>query len=449
MKRILSNKFKHLVRLSKSSTPDPPPDSTLSATAASADLPHTIPILERQVAPVSVSVPVPENLLVEPAGDIPQLNATLENLPPEIRRQLLSVLGLEELSALVHASSTFHQQYLLDRKSLLCKCLATTLRSATVDACAVYRSSLASFLDARTGETVTQFLKSYQNRRSSTQYSILNEGLTEDEVVGMIAFHSSIIKALARHYTDWALINLATETKDSQSHGLLSRTEETRLLRALYRFQLCCNLFGTGRHGILLEPGKVKYNQIFDDIRWDVHEENPKFDGQRPPTPDGAFDLDNSWARSSLLKGTISRGLELLYTVFFTVRDHAHLVSTMQEHITWPEGYFLEGDALGETAQLQRRQEWPSSRDQKEQRRDPLPFEGDNDRDANGPPLAWTLIWQGTYSNLYGHYVEDNIRRWGYVMWDAVRLERTGAKEVLARQWEADWGDGGPRDTLV
>lgn len=123
----------------------------------------------------------------------------------------------------------------------------------------------------------------------------------------------------------------------------------------------------------------------------------------------------------------------------------------MQQHISWPGGNFLWDDALGETAQWQRRRERLSYRDQKELRRDPLPFKGDNESDANGlyPPLAWTLIWRGTYSNLYGYYVQDVIRRWGYVMWDAARLERTGAKEVLARQWEADWGDSDPRDNLL
>lgn len=37
----------------------------------------------------------------------------------------------------------------------------------------------------------------------------------------------------------------------------------------------------------------MKLDQIFHEIRWDVHEDNPKFeDQQRPPTPEGAFDLD-------------------------------------------------------------------------------------------------------------------------------------------------------------
>lgn len=135
----------------------------------------------------------------------------------------------------------------------------------------------------------------------------------------------------------------------------------------------------------------------------------------------------------------------------FKIKDRAQLVSTMQKHISWPIGNFLEDDALGETAQSQRRQEQLSNRDLRQERRDPFPFQGDEVPDANGehPPLAWTLIWQGSYSNLYGYYVQDVIRRWGYVMWDASRLERTGAKEVLARQWRADWGDTDPRDFLL
>ncbi|KAK3935654.1 hypothetical protein QBC46DRAFT_396979 [Diplogelasinospora grovesii] len=470
-KRIFS-KLRHAVRrLSKSSTPDP----ALTATTANGGPPQTI-----TVPGSSVSVSVPEDLQAKLEYN-PQLNAPLENLPPEVRRQLLSILGLEELRALVFASPVFHQQYILDRRFLLCKCLETTLRNVTVDAFSVYQSGLSGFLNTRTNEKVTQFLKSYQHRRSLAQYSILTESLTEDEVVGVVAFHSSIIKPLTRYYTSWALANLANETKDLQSHEPLSKAEETRLMRALYRFQLCCNLFGVGRHGTsrqatfrfrsvdiltificIFEPWQVeeiaciytfaeeKYDQIFRDISWDVNEKNPKFDGQRPPTPEGAFDLDNNWVRDSLLKGTISRGLELLHTVF-KISDHKHLVSTMQQHISWPRGNFLGNEALGETAQFQRRRERPSHRDQKQQRHDPLPFEGDDESDANGlrPPLAWALMWRGTYSNLYGYYVQDVIRRWGYVMWDAARLEHTGAKKVLARQWEEDWRDSDPRDDLL
>jgi hypothetical protein len=97
--------------------------------------------------------------------------------------------------------------------------------------------------------------------------------------------------------------------------------EETRQLRAFYRFQLFCNLFGNGRHRklqfhrldldilkiffCLFEPWeaeeiaciytfvKGRYTQVFREIHWDVHKENPKFEGQCPPIPGGDFDLDD------------------------------------------------------------------------------------------------------------------------------------------------------------
>ena len=39
-----------------------------------------------------------------------------------------------------------------------------------------------------------------------------------------------------------------------------------------------------------------KFDRVFDDIAWDVHEDNPKFDGQlRAPLPEGAFDLEGQF----------------------------------------------------------------------------------------------------------------------------------------------------------
>ena len=97
---------------------------------------------------------------------------------------------------------------------------------------------------------------------------------------------------------------------------------------------------------------------------------------------------------------------------------------------------------LGVTTQSSRRRQSPSDQDLKQKQRDPFPFPGD---DENLPPLAWTLIWQGTYSNTFGWCIPSDLRSWGYIMWDAARFERIGAKEVLARQWEERWKGGDPR----
>lgn len=76
------------------------------------------------------------------------------------------------------------------------------------------------------------------------------------------------------------------------------------------------------------------------------------------------------------------------------VKDHEYLVSMMQKNICWPAGCFLEDEALGGPAQLRRREEARCDRDEKQLRRDPMPFRGDGEPDEHGPrpPLAWTLM---------------------------------------------------------
>lgn len=103
----------------------------------------------------------------------------------------------------------------------------------------------------------------------------------------------------------------------------------------------------------------------------------------------------------------------------------------------------VEG-VLGETQQTQRREQEPSLGDHMTEERVPMPFRGDG---LDAPPLAWTLIWGGTYSNLYGWYTSDEMRRWAYVFWDGARLRSHGGEELLARQWEDCW-DEDPREML-
>ncbi|KAI0392150.1 hypothetical protein F5Y17DRAFT_437671 [Xylariaceae sp. FL0594] len=425
-----------------------------------------------------------QKLQTLPASNGPQVNAPLENLPPEIRRVLLSTLELDELSALVHASPVFHQQYLLDRRFILCSSLQTTLREVTVDAYAVHLSSSSDFSKKRMRAIVDGFLARYRDLRSPAHHPALTEKLSEDEAVRMAVFFNSVLNPLVRHYVDFAWANLAKESEFiPQSHAEpVSRAERVRLVRAFYRLELWFNLCGKlddlpyasdlqiDRHYLpelserfvcLFEPWEVeelaciyafaqdKYNQVFDAISSEVHPDNPRFDGQmRPPTPDGAFELDNSWNREFLLEGTMARGIELLHALIFKMKDLEHLVSTMQEKISRLGGAPALGESWKEYEQTARRDRGLSSRDEKQQRREPLPFTGDKPSDAH-PPLAWTLIWKGTYSNLYGEYIPGELRSWGYVMWDAPRMERTGACEVLARQWETRWDyDDDPRDWM-
>jgi hypothetical protein len=122
----------------------------------------------------------------------------------------------------------------------------------------------------------------------------------------------------------------------------------------------------------------------------------------------------------------------------------------MQDNMCGLAGAFLEDDALGKRTQQKRLERWPCDRDKKQLRGDPMPFRGDGGSDEHGPrpPRAWTLMWREKYSNVYGDYVPDSIRGWGYVMWDAARLEPTGVRHKLLREWREAWWTDDPNEII-
>lgn len=54
-----------------------------------------------------------------------------------------------------------------------------------------------------------------------------------DQIISMVGFDASIIKPLAQNYAGQMLESLAKHTKKPLSHGPLSKTEETRIVRGL------------------------------------------------------------------------------------------------------------------------------------------------------------------------------------------------------------------------
>lgn len=140
------------------------------------------------------------------------------------------------------------------------------------------------------------------------------------------------------------------------------------------------------------------------------------------------------------------RGIRLLYTVLFDIKDHEHLVTTVQTNM---DRSYITFNAisgiLGETQQRIQRQERPTDGDRMREERFLTPFTGDSLESA---PLAWTEIWRGTYSNLYGYYIPDELRPWGFTFWDVATLTHVGGQDLLKRQWASLWDDDDPRDDL-
>ncbi|KAI1980024.1 hypothetical protein LOZ53_006254 [Ophidiomyces ophidiicola] len=385
----------------------------------------------------------------------------LERLPPELRRMILSFMSLRDLSTMNLVCRTFYEQYKLDRTFLLRHCLENTLENVTVDACSAYWSGKLELHCGISLEKTSGFFESYRNRLSASQQSLIfPEKLSERVLKDMIRFHYMVWNT-AKLYATTTMANLAVEINEPQSVSS-SNTEETRIVRALYRFQVCCNIFGKGyerwrasdfrsiesinisvMYFDLFEPWEVEeiacihhfitqqFNQIFDAISWDVNEKNPKFANERPPTPPGAFHLEDECTRQDLLEGVISWGLEFL-DIALSIKNHDHLVTVMQDNITYVWGYFLGFfGPFSESAQDNLRDNHLTFRHEKQDRAEPLPFQGD---DASLPPYAWTVIWSGTYSNYYGYCIRSSFRDWGYIFWDKHRLAHPSLIEAFESQ---------------
>ncbi|CAG7929009.1 unnamed protein product [Penicillium olsonii] len=418
---------------------------------------------------------------------------SLEALPPEIRRHILTILEFNGLRALVHASPIYHKQYLMDRRWLLGQCVDKLLGSVNIEASLVCQSRTTGFARTRTRESIASILDSYKHRQGLPSFSLVDERLHPYDIIWILRFHTSIVVPLAKQFSKLALKRLAREIRGIQAKSSLlgfsyslSQSEEMRIIRALYRTQLWFNLFGIGPHKDIdkpslpgyscidlltiyvshFEPWEIEemhgvyafcettYRRAFSQIQSDVDPRNPKFDAIRKDGhPEGSFDLAAN--KHEFLDGVITQGLELLRTITSPVTDQSELVSIMQaklclHHRLLPRDY---GEVA--VAERERRRRAPSDQDLKEQRRDPLPFQGDR-VDGVYPPFAWTFIWGGTYSNITGdnlsyYTIPHDLKFWGYVMWDKERLESTGGVRVLARTIkEESWlEDGDPRTSMM
>ncbi len=158
---------------------------------------------------------------------------SLETLPAELRCQILASLAtLDDLKSAMRASPVLYQQYRADRKTVLDAVLRRILGDQTfVDAYTVQRSAGPPCL------AVEVLTDEYRTHRATP--SLLSRKCAVADLVGMAAFYSSTIRPLLRRV-------FATMPARVVQHGPLSDTEHARMLRALYRFQLWCNLYGTG-----------------------------------------------------------------------------------------------------------------------------------------------------------------------------------------------------------
>lgn len=273
-------------------------------------------------------------------------SSPLERLPAELRDQiLLSAPDLPTLRALVHASPVMHAQYRNNRDMLLRTCVGRELDGCFVDAHACLKSRAGTMSPFRTNEKITDLLDAYRGWLSDSGPHADLDSVSPSSVRWLAGFHLSVVRPFSRLYGAWALANLAQATASSlpapavaertatataaeavaaagDRDITLSRSEETRVFRALYRYETYCHLFGRNkakrrgefRHAEiseiffgLFDPWdaeavgcidsfvRQKYAVIFREISEELRPEGSRFrkaDGS--VDPEGSFDLDTS-----------------------------------------------------------------------------------------------------------------------------------------------------------
>lgn len=131
----------------------------------------------------------------------------------------------------------------------------------------------------------------------------------------------------------------------------------------------------------------------------------------------------------------------------FKQKSQAQLAETIRATIEssprhyW-DRYFLDWSDES-IAHMERREEWPNRYDYAQDRRQKMIFNGDQ---LDSPPLAWILFWHGEYSNLLGMFIPKALRRWGYVMWDAARLDPDAKDAVVRGYYEKHYHLSDPRE---
>jgi hypothetical protein len=195
------------------------------------------------------------NTLTNMSASHHEATATLETLPAEVQWRILAHLAddLVSLRALAEASPVFYQQYLLDRRTLLRTGLKAALGNSLLDAYAVQMSASLHDPSGRQGttpppEAVRMFLDEYATMRPATPDLVLDEFCTEEDLLHMASFYRTLARPLAGQCAARFLHRLDPCLEVGK---MSTTTESSRLLGALYRYQLYCGLFGPGPGGYM------------------------------------------------------------------------------------------------------------------------------------------------------------------------------------------------------
>ncbi|KAF6236490.1 hypothetical protein HO173_005271 [Letharia columbiana] len=173
------------------------------------------------------------------AGLDPQ-NACLESLAVELQFEILQRLAdLPSLSAIVHASPSYHRAYVARRQSILAKVVSRDIFSDSLFE--AHALAIALRTNNKDGSEIRRFLKDYKStRREAVSVSIERFPLPQ------ITILSQVQHAVRFAMKDFCQATLSKHPLSSEREGditPLSTHEARRISRAFYRFEIFCTVF--------------------------------------------------------------------------------------------------------------------------------------------------------------------------------------------------------------
>ncbi|KAI3394003.1 hypothetical protein diail_3319 [Diaporthe ilicicola] len=270
----------------------------------------------------------------------------------------------------------------------------------------------------------------------------------------MAHVHLRVVEPLTGRYCRWALGALSS----SPHAAPLTKTEKSRIQRAMYRLQVICNLGISDPQTILQildsfgpwaaeqiicvhEFAKERFTSAFIECAWELNEEeNPRYSHVALLDVKEALLLyQNGYLNVGTLCDVLSLGLSILQDTF-QAEDLEALCGVIRENVESHSGLandyeWIDG-AVRQEHQFERHSLFYSDHDESQDTQQEMLFEQD---DLLSPPLAWVTFWNGRYSNQIGDYIPNALHRWGYVMWDAPRLKESGAMEYVELEWQCKY----------
>ncbi|KAL9069540.1 MAG: hypothetical protein Q9161_005458 [Pseudevernia consocians] len=377
-------------------------------------------------APVVKSgVPAPPNA----RGGLDPQRASLEGLAVELQFEILQKLpDLPTLDAIVHASPSYHRAYVARRQSILARVISRDIGpDIQFEAHAV---AMTQTINKENHSEIRAFLKDYRRTRRQTA-SFWFESVPLPHVTILSQLQHAVRFAM-KDFCKTTLSRDPLSGEKEKDIKPLSTNEARRISRALYRFELFCRIFSHAGFTVKIKLDCMEMCHLFLNQfpPWEV-EEIACIRDYIIDRYAGLFAKHERELMQHLPEGALegvmlekyeercmSHGLGFLRSInqasafdqvcmlkMNLINPRFFLTQTLEEE---PYDYVYGTNAFGD---------WINKL--------ALRFVGESD----GPNAAWT--WSnGELVELFAFQPsKENLRKWGYVMWDKERLDQWGVLE--------------------